>query len=169
MAEHNDKHSKPVELDQIVARAVAQALQDQIPQLQEQIVQQVLQALPSPLSTRRAKRWGEASNGLVQAVATIHAGTTQKEILRALLDAGSRYCSRIALFVVKAGAASGWQARGFAEDEGVKDYSLDLHAGRWRMLIRTARPRGKHCRDGRAFAQHFGGPSNEQVLVLLWL
>jgi hypothetical protein len=37
---------------------------------------------------------------LVQAVGKIHAGSTQKEILRALLDAGSEYCSRIALVVV---------------------------------------------------------------------
>jgi len=168
MAEHNDKHSKPVELDQIVARAVAQALQDQIPQLQEQIVQQVLQALPSPVEAPVGQSvGGEASNGLVQAVATIHAGTTQKEILRALLDAGSRYCSRIALFVVKAGAASGWQARGFAEDEGVKDYSLDLHAGPVAHAYqnRTATP-GNIAEMGAPFAQHFGGPSNEQVLVL---
>ena len=66
---------------------------------------------------------------MVNAVAKIQSGSTQKEILRGLLDAGSGYCSRIALFVVKAGAASGWQSRGFGDDEAVKDFPLDLSAG----------------------------------------
>jgi hypothetical protein len=165
MAEHNEKQS---EIKQIVERAVEQALAAQLPQLQSQIVQQVLEALPAQASEPPAPAQAhEDSSTLVQAVSNIHAGSTQKEILRALLDAASGYCSRIALFVVKAGAASGWQSRGFGDDESIKDFSLDLNAGPVAHTYqnRIATP-GNIAEMGRPFVKHFGSPANEQVLVL---
>jgi hypothetical protein len=167
MAERNEKQD---ELRQAVEHAVAQALQSQMPQLQSQIVQQVLEALParsSEGSPAHAPANASDSSTLVQAVAAIHAGSSQKEILRALLDAGSGYCSRIALFVVKAGAASGWQSRGFSDDEVVKDFALDLSAGPVAHTYqnRVATP-GNIAEMGRKFVKEFGSPANEQVLVL---
>src|SRR5271165_3509493 len=163
MAEHNEKQN---EVRQTVEHAVAQALQAQIPQLQSQIVQQVLDALPAPRSEAPAPAV-EDSSTLVRAVSSIHAGSTQKEILRAFLDAGSGYCSRISLFVVKAGSASGWQSRGFGEDEAVKDFPLDLNAGPVAHTYqnRVATP-GNIAEMGRQFVGQFGSPANEQVLVL---
>src|SRR5258708_15687478 len=154
------------EVRQLVEQAVAQAFQAQIPPLQSQIVQQVLQALPAAASAGPAAR-GEDSNSLVHAFSNIQAGSTQKEILRALLDSGSGFCARIALFVVKAGAASGWQARGFGEDEAVKDFPLDLNAGPVAHTYqnRVATP-GNIAEMGRRFVEQFSGPANEQVLVL---
>jgi hypothetical protein len=168
MAERNEKHNEaqPIEIQQIIERAVAQALQEQIPQLQAQIVQRVLGALPAPAGeTSAASR--EDSSALVHAVSSIHAGSTQKEILRGLLDAGSAYCSRTALFVVKTGAASGWQARGFGDDESVKDFPLDLNAGPAAHAYRNrvATP-GNIAEMGGRFAEQFGSPANEQILVL---
>jgi hypothetical protein len=168
MADQNDKQS---EVRQLVEHAVAQALKDQLPQLQSRIVeqvQQVLDALPTQAPAQASESPAQSdSSALVEAVSSIHAGSTQKEILRALLDAGSGYCSRIALFVVKAGAATGWQARGFGEDESVKDFALDLTAGpaAHSYQNRTATP-GNITEMGSPFAEHFGRPANEQVLVL---
>ena len=161
-----DQNQKQNEVRQLVEQAVAQAFQAQIPPLQTQIVQQVLHSLPAPASAAPASTGGDSS-ALVHAVSNIHAGTTQKEILRALLDAGSGHCSRIALFVVKAGAASGWQARGFGDDDAVKDFSLDLNAGPVAHTYqnRVATP-GNVAEMGRRFVAQFSGPSNEQVLVL---
>ena len=163
-------HEKQNEVRQVVEHAVAQALQAQIPQLQSQIVQQVLEALPARLSdgsAAHAPAGASGSGALVQAVAAIHAGSSQKEILRALLDAGSGYCARIALFVVKAGAASGWQSRGFGDEEVVKDFALDLSAGPVAHTYqnRVATP-GNIAEMGRKFVKEFGSPANEQVLVL---
>jgi hypothetical protein len=168
MAERNHKQDEAQcgQIDEIVASAVARALQAQIPALQGQIVQQVLEALP-PQAGQTSAPGSASSKPLVHAVANIHAGTTQKEILRGLLDAGSEYSSRIALFVVKAGAASGWQSRGFGDDEIVKDFALDLSAGPAAHTYqnRVATP-GNIAEMGRQFVEHFGSPSNEQVLVL---
>lgn len=167
MARASEKHDegRQVQIQQIVETAVAQAFQAQVPQLQAQIVRQVLEALPAQIGAAPAEH--EGPSNLVHAVSTVHAGNTQKEILRALLDAGSAYCSRIALFVVKAGLASGWQSRGFGNEEAVKDFPLDLNAG---PVAHTYRNRvatpGNIAEMGGRFGQQFGTPANEQILVL---
>ena len=161
MAEQNKKN----EVEQIVERAVAQVLSAQLPQLQSQIARLVLDSLPAPATETGGPSHGSSS--LVQAVSNIYAGSTQKEILRALLDNGSEYCSRIALFVIKAGAATGWQARGFRDDETVKDVPLEMAAGPVANAYenRVATP-GNIAEMGKAFVDQFDGPADEQVLVL---
>ncbi len=162
----NQNNAQSSETEQTVGRAVAQALQDQFPQLQQRIVQQVLEVIPTAPSDT-APTSNDPTSRLVQAVSNIHAGSTQKEVLRALLDAGSENCSRIALFVVKAGAASGWQSRGFGDDEAVKGFALDLNAGPVAHAYqnRTATP-GNIAEMGAQFGGQFGSPANEQVLML---
>ena len=141
-------------------------MQELIPKLQAQIVQHVLETLP-PREDHSATALREDSSSLVEAVTHIHAGNTQKEILRALLDRGSAHCSRIALFVVKSGVASGWQARGFGSDEAITDLPLDLHSGPAAHAYqnRMATP-GNIAEMDRRFVEVFGGPANEQVLLL---
>ena len=169
MAEQNKKQNgaQQTEIAPIVARAVSQAFQAQIPELQAGIVKQVLEALPSATAVDGSASSREGSSTLLKAVAHIHGGSTQKEILRALLDSGSGHCSRIALFVVKSGAATGWQARGFGEEEAVKDFPLDLSAGPVAHTYqnRAATP-GNIAEMGGRFVKQFGSPTNEQVLVL---
>jgi hypothetical protein len=168
MAQADEAHQK--EVHEAVQRAVAQVLADQMPHLQRDLVQRVLKALPAPASVASDSREHVAQGGpesLLQAVAAVHAGTTQKEILRALLDSGSSYCARIALFVVKAGAATGWQSRGFENDDEVKDFSLDMNAGPvgHAYQTRAAAPANIAEMGGR-FVERFGAPSNEQLVVL---
>lgn len=153
-------------IEQIVARAVGQALQDQLPRLQEQVLQSVMEVLPSQPAAAPSSV-PESSSALLRAVSSIHAGFTQKEILRALLDAGSHYCSRIALFVVKAGAASGWQARGFGAEEAVKDFPLDLKTGPAAQCYLNRTPASANVSEmGSQFVQHLGSPVNEKILLL---
>ncbi len=164
MAEDNERQQ--VEIRQIVEQAISKAFDGQVPQLRAQLVRNVVEALPAHPSA--ASKGSHADlGGLVKSVAYIQAGTTQKEILRALLTAGSEHCARIALFVVKGGAATGWQSRGFGEDEVVKDFSLDMAAGPVAHTYqnRTATPGNIAEMDAR-FVEQFGGPSNEQLLML---
>ena len=155
------------ELQQIIERAVAQVLEQRLPQLQAELVERVVAELPSAATDSAPAASGGASVGLVNAVSSVHAGTTQKEILKALLDAGSACASRVALFVVKGGAASGWQARGFGDDEAIKDFPLDLTSGPSAHAYqnRIAAPANIAEMD-RRFVKQFGGPENEQILVL---
>ena len=93
-----EQNGKQDELQQLVGDAVAQAIAAQLPQLQAQITLQVLQALPAPVqASLETPAASEEPGHLVRAVASIHAGSTQKEILRlcwmpaALMVRASRY------------------------------------------------------------------------------
>ena len=154
-------------LEQIVERAVAQVLDRQLPKLQAELVERVLAELPAAPPSNAAAANDPASGNLVQAMASIHAGSTQKEILRALLDAGSSYASRVALFVVKGGTATGWQSRGLGDDDAVKDFPLDLSGGPSAHAFqnRVVTPANIAEMD-RRFVKQFGGPENEQIVVL---
>ena len=156
------------QLQQIVERAVAQVLDRQLPKLQAELVERVLAELPAASGASEDSSAVSAGHGnLVQAVSSIHAGTTQKEILRALLDAGSAHAARLALFVVKGGNATGWQSRGFGDDEAVKDFALDMSAGpiAHSYQNRIVAPANIAEMD-RRFVDRFNGPENEQILML---
>jgi len=164
MADSNPDRS---EVQQIVERAVTQVLSSQLAALQTELVQRVMAELPVPSASTESRAGSGIQASLVQAVAAIHAGATQKEILRALLDAGSAYGARVALFVMKSGAAHGWQGRGFGEGDAVKDFPLDMSAGPAAHAYqnRVVTPGNIAEMDAR-LSQQFGGPANEQVLVL---
>lgn len=157
------------ELQQIVERAVAQALERQLPKLQAALVEHILAELPAtlPAAAPTGVESAVPNTSLVQAVASIHAGSTQKEILRALLEAGNSYGSRVALFVVKGGAATGWQSRGLGDDDAIKDFPLDMTSGpaAYAYQNRIAAPANIAEMD-RRFVKQFGGPENEQIIVL---
>jgi hypothetical protein len=159
------------ELQQIVERAVAQVFDRVLPRLQAELVERVLAELPAASAdsaqTGAGSQVHHGHGNLVQAVASIHAGSSQKEILRALLEAGSAYGSRIALFVVKGGAATGWQSRGLGDDDAIKDFPLDMTAGPAAHAYqnRVAAPANIAEMD-RRFVKQFGGPENEQIIVL---
>ena len=71
------------DLQQIVEHAVAQVLERQLPKLQAELVERVLAELPATLPAAAPTGAGSpvSNTNLVQAVATIHGGSTQKEIL----------------------------------------------------------------------------------------
>jgi hypothetical protein len=157
------------ELQQIVEHAVAQVLERQLPKLQAALVERVLAELPATLPVAAPSGAGSpvSNTNLGQAVATVHAGSSQKEILRALLEAGNAYGSRVALFVVKGGAATGWQSRGLGDDDAIKDFPLDMTSGpaAYAYQNRIAAPANIAEMD-RRFVKQFGGPENEQIVVL---
>jgi len=117
------------QLHRIVERAVAKVFDRHLPKLQAELVERVVEDLPTAAAEAASPPAAANVGTLVEAIASIHAGSTQKEILHALLDACSTRATRVALFVVKAGAATGWQARGFGDSDAVKDIPLDLSSG----------------------------------------
>jgi hypothetical protein len=156
------------ELRQAVQQAVERVLAEQLPRLQSDLVERVLQTLPSMTAAAApAAIEGAGTGQLLQEIGNIHQGATQKEILRALLDAAGAHCARIALFVVKAGAATGWQGRGFENDDAVKDFPLDIAAGPVSHAYHNRIPAPANIAEmDRHFVERFGGPANEQVLLV---
>jgi hypothetical protein len=161
----NPKSSK-LQIDRAVEQAVAQAMASALPQIQADIVRGVQDALPES-SAGSGKPSGTAAEALLLAVNTVHGGSSQKEILRAFLEAGGPFCERIALFVVKGGAASGWQGRGFGDDESIKDFALDMNCGPVAHAMQHRVTAAANIAEmDRNFAERFGGPTNEQILVV---
>jgi hypothetical protein len=119
-------------IEPIVERVVGQVLDSHAAQLRTEIVRRVMEEIAAApvVDEAPAPSAGPTPDpsDLARAVAEIHAGGSQKEILRALLDASAHYAARVALFVVKGSHATGWQARGFANSDAVKDFALDESA-----------------------------------------
>jgi hypothetical protein len=157
-------HKTPI--DQIVEKAVAQVLESHLPELRKDLVRRVVEEVQPHLGGSAGARGGGAAD-LLHAVSAIHAGTTQKEILRALLESTAGYSGRAGLFVIKSGAATGWQGRGFDNNEDLKDFSLDVsdRAPAQVLQSRAAVHAGAAEMDPR-FISQFGAPAEDQVLLL---
>ncbi len=152
--------------EEIVRTAVAQALERQLASFRESVVQEVLREVGPALSAKPAQGGSNAA-GLQKAVARIQAGTTQKEILRALLDNTVLYSGRAALFVVKNGTATGWQGTAFSNNDAIKDFALEMSsgiAGR-AMQSRTAQ-NGQASDFDQNFTSKFGSPADGKVALL---
>jgi hypothetical protein len=152
--------------EEIVRTAVAQALERQLASFRESVVQEVLREVGPALSAKPAQGESNAA-GLQKAVARIQAGTTQKEILRALLDNTVLYCGRAALFVVKNGTATGWQGTAFSNNDAIKDFALEMSSGiAQRAMQSRAAESGSASDFDQDFISKFGSPADGKVALL---
>ncbi len=153
-------------MEPIVERVVGQVLDNHVAQLRKEIVEQVTREMAAAPQVGGAAVGG-GSVELARAVAEIQMGTSQREILRALLDTCGRYAARVSLFVVKGGQASGWQARGFEKRERIKDFALDVSSPAVRCAIqeRIAVNAAEKEIDSK-FLKEFGKPSGGEARVL---
>jgi hypothetical protein len=152
--------------EEIVRTAVAQALERHLASFRESVVQEVLREVGPALSAKPTQA-GSSAAGLQKAVARIQAGTTQKEILRALLDNTVLYCGRAALFVVKNGTATGWQGAGFSNNDAIKDFALDMSSGIGARVLKSRTAENGASSDfDQHFTSKFGSPSDGKVALL---
>jgi len=147
-------------IEPIVERVVTKVLESHTGQLRTEIVRQVMDEVAAQPAPPVAPA-GADSAELARAVSEIHLGASQKEILKALLDGCARYAARVALFVVKGSSASGWQARGFSDNDAIKDFALDTHASAVQRAVgdRVSVVAPASDLDAR-FVQDYGAPGN---------
>jgi hypothetical protein len=136
--------------------------------MREELVRRVLDELPAAgLDSGPQEAQGTNPADLLREVVAIHAGSTQKEILRALLDNVSRHCGRTALFVIKGGMASGWQGRGFEDNDAVKEFTLDTARGLPERVLQERAPfSGQTIDMDPRFLDRCGSPADEHVVML---
>jgi hypothetical protein len=116
---------QPPEIELLIEKAVNEVLDAALPGLRSEIVRRATDAFQT-----MAPAPGSSPTELLSAAATsIQESSSQADILRHLLEGGSRFASRVALFVVKSGAISGWQAVGFEDNEAIKTMTLDGEKG----------------------------------------
>jgi hypothetical protein len=163
-------------IEPIVERVVGQVLDSHATQLRTEIVRRVMEEIEAAAPVAAEATGVATANGaasasgpaeLARAVAEIQMGSSQRDILRALLDTSSRYAARVALFVVKGAHATGWQARGFANSDAIKDFALDETAPAVARAIgeRVAANAPVSDLDSR-FLKKFGTPDSGEGRIL---
>ena len=158
-------------IEPIVERVVGQVLDSHAAQLRAEIVRRVMEEIAVAPATGESNAHDAASASgpadLARAVAEIQLGSSQREILRALLDTSARHAARVALFVVKGSHATGWQARGFANSDAVKDFALDEHAPAVAHAIRDRVAASAPVADmDSSFLKEFGTPASGEARIL---
>ena len=153
------------QLEPVVERVVAQVIDSHAAQLRSEVVRGVMDELQAELAT--ADPTSDVGTHLARALAEIQLGSSQREILAALLDACARFATRVALFVVKGGHPNGWQGRGFAQNDQLKDFSLDADVPAVGRAIkdRVAVNAPSAEADSR-FLEEFGSPASGETRLL---
>jgi len=156
-------------MEPIVERVVGQVLESHAAQLRSEIVRRVMEEVASQPAPSVASAPSGSAN-LARAVSEVRTGTSQKEILRALLDSSACCAARVALFVVKGSQATGWQSRGFQNGDTVKDFALDADVPAVLRAVgdRAAADAALAEFDSR-FLEQFGNPVGEARLFPLIL
>lgn len=149
-------------IQEMVGRVVSQVLESQFPTLRDELVRRVLEELQPGLGG------GDSSpKQLLHAISAVRQANGQKEILSALLDGASQFSSRAALFVVRGSAVMGWQGRGFANNDEIRNFSLDASAGLGaRVLEQKAPIRGSAEDMDVNFTSTFSAPLDNRVFLL---
>jgi len=157
-------------IEPIVERVVGQVLDSHAAQLRAEIVRRVVEEIAAAATAEPKAHDAASASGpadLARAVAEIQLGTSQREILRALLDTSTRHAARVALFVVKGSHATGWQGRGFANSDAVKDFALDENAPAVARAIRDRVVASAPVADlDPRFLKEFGMPASGEARIL---
>ena len=156
-------------IEKAVKKIVSEALEKHVAQVRDEIVRSVMDEIRPKLEAKENAPVAASSSptDLLAAIAGIQLGASQRDILRTLLDSMAKYSGRSALFVVKSGAATGWQGRGFANNDAVKDLQLDTKDGlaAHALQSRTSNS-GSSSEMGDAFTSQLGKPTDDRVIVL---
>lgn len=149
-----------LDIESIIEKAVGEVLERALPDLRARIAGRAADELQSMLSA------GSSSDMLDQATAAIQDANAQGEILRQLLEGGGRFAGRLALFVVKAGAITGWQAIGFNDSDSIKSASLS-EAGSVAAAMQSRAPVEARATEFEgAFLSGSGQPLENRCLLL---
>jgi hypothetical protein len=116
---------RPSEIQSIIEEVVAEVLDTVLPKLRAEIARRATEEL----EMLNPAHGSSPTDLLSGAVSAIQEGNSQSEILRYLLEGAARFAGRVALFVVKGGAMTGWQGIGFDDNDAIKNVSMDLSGG----------------------------------------
>lgn len=164
----------PKEFESVVERVVGEVLDSQMGGLRQAIVRRVLEevrpaleaAASAPAKPPEVKPESPAGE-LDAAVASIQDALGQADILKALLEGVAKFAGRSALFVIRGGNCSGWQCRGFDEDNAVKGMSLDLSQGLAARAYQDRLPAAAAAAEfDSGFINKAGNPHDGNALVL---
>jgi hypothetical protein len=154
---------RPTEIQTIIEEAVAEVLDAALPRLRSEIVRRAVEVVESLAPAPGAS----PSDLLNAAAAAIYESGSQADILRHLLEGEARFAGRVALFVVKGNAISGWQGIGFEDNDSIKTLSIQTGAGLVGKAIQGRNPAAGSTQEFDAgFVKSMKAPADGQCLVL---
>ena len=154
---------RPTEIQNIIEEAVAEVLDAALPKLRSEIVRRAVEVVESLAPAPGAS----PSDLLNAAAAAIHESGSQADILRHLLEGEARFAGRVALFVVKGTAISGWQGIGFEDNDAIKTLSIQTGSGLAGKAIHARIPASGSAQEFDAgFVKSVKAPVDGQCLVL---
>jgi hypothetical protein len=154
---------RPTEIQNIIEEAVAEVLDAALPRLRAEIVRRAVEVVESLAPAPGAS----PSDLLNAAAAAIHESGSQADILRHLLEGEARFAGRVALFVVKGNAISGWQGIGFEDNDAIKTLSIQTGSGLVGKAIHARNPAAGSAQEFDAgFVKSMKAPADGQCLVL---
>ncbi|MGH9531763.1 MAG: hypothetical protein ACRD2Q_05175 [Terriglobales bacterium] len=151
---------------ELVERVVSEAMGTYLEKIRQEIAQRVLAEIEPLLGTSPAEPGASPTDQLNAAISSFQDMSAQAEILRSLLDGSTRFSGRSALLVIRSGAATGWEGRGF-ETNDVKRLSLSTTEG---LVGRALQDRGPAAAAAAEFDSAFissaGNPVDGNGIVL---
>ncbi|MGH9636958.1 MAG: hypothetical protein ACRD72_19175 [Candidatus Angelobacter sp.] len=154
---------RPTEIQNIIEEAVAEVLDAALPRLRAEIVRRAVEVVESLAPAPGAS----PSDLLNAAAAAIHESGSQADILRHLLEGEARFAGRVALFVVKGNAISGWQGIGFEDNDAIKTLSIQTGSCLVGKAIHARNPAAGSAQEFDAgFVKSMKSPVDGQCLVL---
>jgi hypothetical protein len=155
--------SRSDKVQAIIEEAVSEVFEAALPNLRAQIISRAVEELqtlePAPGSL--------PADLLNAATSSIQDSPSQAEILRHLLEGSARFCGRAALFVIKAGSMTGWQAIGFDNNEEIKSFTLSASVGLAEKAIQGRAPAtGAAGEFDSGFVSTLGAPADGNCVAL---
>ncbi|HXZ28396.1 MAG TPA: GAF domain-containing protein [Terriglobales bacterium] len=145
-----------------VERVVNEIFDQRVGELRAEVVKRVLEEM-APLLVEEPP----ATAVLESSVASIEDGSTQADILRALLNGAAKFSGRVALFVVRGNTATGWESRGFEDEDAIKKVSLDAGQGLTARAMQERTPAAAAAAEfDPGFIESVGNPADGNALVV---
>jgi len=152
----------PKAIAESVERVVSEVFDQRVGELRADVVKRVMEEL-APLLVEETPPTAVLESGVI----CIEDGSTQADILRALLDGAAKFSGRVALFVVRGNTATGWQSRGFEDDDAIKSVSLDAGQGLTARAIQDRTPTAAAAAEfDPGFVDSVGNPADGNALVV---
>ena len=156
----------PEAIRKAVEELVSSTLESRVAELRERLVTQIVAHFEGTEPSGAAGPGG-SSNLLNGAIRSLQDSTTQTDILKSLLEGTAQFCARSALLVLRGGAAQGWQARGFGDDQVLRAVTIDCTRGVAARVLDSFEPVAGSFHDlAGSLAEHVTAPSDGNVLVL---
>jgi hypothetical protein len=148
----------------LVNGVVSDILDTRLHSMHEEFVRRVMEELEPHLMIAPGN---SPTDRLERAIGAVHAGTSQGEILTALLEGASTFSGRAILFVLRGGGAVAWQARGFRDNDAVRALTIEAASG---LAASAVNHRSPALGPVAQFDPHFvavcGDPSDGTCIVL---